>query len=299
VADFFRDLSPGVFYVMLAFPLAMTGLAIFAGLHTRSRLRLLEATPTTLVASATEGRCAFEGTVEALGGATLAAPLTGAACCWYSAKVEKYQRSSATEDSGHWRTVREATSSEPFVLRDASGSLVVLPDGAEVTPTDHSLWHGSSLEPSDKSPRRVGPGESAQGMLRVEGTSGGYRYTEARIYPGDPLLALGDFTAAPWPGRGDDEEDVEEDEPEGEEGDGEDDYVGDAWSDLARLDAFHDRAAALTTRRVLRAGREPLLLSTTRRGKLAEVQGVAWKGALGVALVPAALAALLLWLRFG
>jgi hypothetical protein len=307
MAAFIRELPTGVFFAMLALAAAMTALAVYVGLRTRARIRLLAETPTALVAAAGDGRRAFEGRAEALEGASLAAPLTGAACCWYEAKVERYVPSTSTDKTGSWRTVRAATSSEPFLLRDASGACVVLPDGAEVTPTDRSLWHGTTLVPSDKNPPRVGPGESAQGMLRIEGFSGGYRYSEARIHPGDPLLALGDFTAAPW-----DADDVDEGESEaggaeedeeasgsGTEDEAGEGYEGDAWSDLARLDAFLERAARVTPRRLQRTGSLPFLLSTTPRAKLAEVQGVAWKGALGLALVPAALAALLLWLRFG
>jgi hypothetical protein len=73
-----RSLPSGVFFAMLAFPLAMTALAIFVGLRTRSRARLLAATPNCHVATARDGRHAFEGHAEALEGAPLLAPLTGA-----------------------------------------------------------------------------------------------------------------------------------------------------------------------------------------------------------------------------
>jgi hypothetical protein len=300
VGSLVRSLPALVFFVMVAIPLAMAALAIFVALRTRSRVALMAATPTSQVAMARSGRCELSGRAEALEGVALRAPLTQAECCWWSAKLEQFVPApSGSSASGTWKTLREATSDEPFLLRDASGACVVLPDGAEVTATDHSLWHGRSPVPEDRNPPRVGPGESAQGMLRFEGSSGGFRYSEARIYPGDPLYALGDFTAEPWDAEDDEEDAGEPLAAEDAEDDGDDAEPWDGWSDLERLDGLYARAAALTPRRILRGSSQPFLLSTTPEEKLAEAQGLAWKAALGIAPLPGALAALLLWLRYG
>jgi hypothetical protein len=50
-------------------------------------------------------------------------------------------------------------------------------------------------------------------------------------------------------------------------------------------------------RRVASLSDRPFLLSTTPRARLLEVQGRAWKASVGLALVPFAIAALLVWLR--
>jgi hypothetical protein len=284
------------FLFALAFPIGGTAAAIYVGLRTRTRLQLLAATPTSNVATARDGQRAFEGRAEALEGMTLAAPLTGAACCWYSARLERWEKG---RESGGWRTVREHTSDEPFLIRDATGACVVLPLRAEVTATDHSVWQGKEPVPADTNPVRFGPGESAP--LGDATIGNAYRYTEARIYPGDSLLVLGDFTTDPWRSP----EELGEEAASGEAGEPEEEGaptgVSDPradWFDPVRLDAFYDRAERLTPRRIGSLSDRPFLLSTTPRARLLEAQGRAWKAAIGVALVPFAIAALLVWLRF-
>lgn len=332
-----RALPPGVFFFMVGFALLLAAVPVFAAIHTRSRLRRVAATPVSPVALATDGYRAMEGTLEAIGGSSLAAPLTGAPCAWYRARVEVYRRS-RSESSGTWSTVRETASLHPFVLRDGTGVAVVLPDGAEVTPTDRSVWYGPDPVPADRNPPRVKPTGSADGMVRVSGgRSHWYRYTEERMYAGDPLYALGDFTTQPW-GDEDDEEDEEEDgldeaasrsgiadrgaraiggeadedddENEGEEGErrvrGEESGEittgsaawGPGWDGDERYEELRGRAAALTARRLERGRSGPLILSTTSREKMVELQRTGWKAALGVGIVPLGLAALLLWLRY-
>jgi hypothetical protein len=291
-----RNLPTVVFFVMLAFPLAMTGVLVFVALRARERVRLMAATPTSHVGMARAGRCELSGRAEAIDGVTLRAPLTGAECCWWAARVEKYVRS-GSDSSGAWQTLRDETSDAPFLLRDATGACVVLPYGAEVTATDHSVWYGSSPVPEDRSPKRFGPGESAEGMVRI--STGGFRYREERIYAGDPLYALGDFLVDPWPADEDDEEPEEQAENAGPDESGASSEPEDAWSDDERLARLGTLAAALPPRRIARASRAPFLLSTTPEAKLAEMQQLGWKAALGIAAFPLALGGLLLWLRYG
>jgi len=127
------------------------------------------------------------------------APLTGAACLWYHAKIEEWRSNRDSTNRSDWHTVRVGTSSEPFVLRDSSGECVVFPDGADTMCTDRSVWFGATPLPADKNPPRKGPGDSAESTVKVYGAADKkYRYTEERIYGGDPLYALGPFsTAAP------------------------------------------------------------------------------------------------------
>jgi len=329
VAAVVRSLPPGVFFVMVGLALFMTAVPVYAGFHTRSRMRRVAAMPTSQVALATGGYREFEGTLETIGGQSLSAPLTGAACAWYHAKLEVFRRETKTSLGG-WRTLRDTTSIHPFLLRDGTGVAVVLPDGAEVTPTDRSVWFGSQPVPEDRNPPRFKPTESPEGMVRVHGGLGRrYRYTEERMYAGDPLYALGEFITAPWDedeaedaddeldaasaGDAADDRDVgdEEDEEEDDEAGGEpfDESAagkvggaaaswGPGWDGDERYDELRARAAALTSRRLQRGASGPFLISTTPQRKMLELQGLAWKGALLVALVPAGLATLLLWLRY-
>lgn len=169
-------------------------------------------------------------------------------------------------------------------------------------------------------------------MVRVDvGGSHRYRYTVERMYAGDPLYALGDFTTQPWNDEDDEEEDDrsdeaaadgravggnardvggKEDEEEGEAGErgvgGEEsggtllvtEAWGPDWNGDERYEELRARAAALTARRMERGRSGPFILSTTPRQAMVELQRLGWKAALAVALVPLGLAALLLWLRY-
>lgn len=328
-----RSLPAGVFFFMVGFVLLWAAVPVYAALHTRSRLRRVVATPVSPVALAADGYRAMEGTIVAIGGSGLTAPLTGAPCVWYRAKVEVYRRTTSASE-GTWNTLRRTTSVHPFLLRDGTGVAVVFPDGAEVTPTDRSVWYGPDPVPADRNPPRVKATESPEGMVRVHGgRSHRYRYTEERMYAGDPLYALGDFTTRPRDDEDDDDEDDGLDEAafdsaaggrgasdvEGEEhedeGSGEDGVEraggdgsvettsvaapwGPGWDGDERYEELGARAAALTSRRIERGRSGPFILSTTPRQTMVELQRIGWKGALAVALVPPGLAALLLWLRY-
>lgn len=170
-----------VFITMLAFPVGMTALAVWVALRTRTRAALMAATPTANVGFATDGYVEFEGQALAVNGLTLAAPLTGAPCVWYHAKLEQWTRSPG-RDAHDWKVIHDVTSGEPFLLRDDTGLCLVFPDGAEVTCTDRSVWFGATPVPDDKQPERMGPGQSPEGNVRVYGTPGKeFRYTEERV----------------------------------------------------------------------------------------------------------------------
>lgn len=134
-----QSLPTPVFFVMLALGAGMASIMLFAGVQARSRASLVKATPTSTIAQAEDGYRQVEGTIEAVEGKPLKAPLTGWDVVWYHATVEK--RSYDSQDVGHfrWKTISRSTSSAPFLLRDSTGACRVRPMDAEVTPTDKSV----------------------------------------------------------------------------------------------------------------------------------------------------------------
>src|SRR5258708_6989529 len=208
----------------------------------------------------------------------LAAPLTHAACCWFHVKVEEYP---SAGDRSSWSTLGEHASGEPFLILDATGECAVYPDGAEVTPTDRSIWYGPTALPQDHNPPRVGPGDSAEGMLRIEGTPGRrFRYTEERIYDRDPLYALGKFVREI-----DDQDEDENDEDDsisarrhlnpnlGSPSDQKAAFKNGSWLSKDRSDELYRMVKAITSRRLLptNSSHHPLLLSTPPRQKFLEL----------------------------
>lgn len=297
------------FLLILGVFVGMTAVAVFVALRTRTRAKLMAATPTSNIGFATDGYTELEGVAQPVNGLTLTAPLTGTACLWYHARLERWRRASGSKKHS-WSTVWDATSAEPFLMRDSTGACIVFPYGAEVTFTDHSVWFGTTKMPAEKNPVRKGPGESGEGTLKVYGITGNeYRYTEQRIYPGDPLYALGEFSTATWVADEDSEADEDDELGEDDTDDADDvqdadDSVGDEVdaSDpevIDRYDEITEQATALTSRRLQRLGTRPYLLSTTPQAKLQQVHDTGWKGALFVGIVPAAISVLLIWLRFG
>ncbi len=296
MSSFIQDLPLTPFVVIVAVFLGMTALLVFAALRSRKIAGFIKATPPSNAGFATDGYVALNGNAQPVDGKTLSAPLTGAACLWYHAKLEEWRRNRTSNSRWDWHTVRVTTSSEPFLFRDSSGECVVFPDGADVTCTDRSVWFGPEPIPEDKNPPKKGPGEAAEGVVKLYGTSDKkYRYTEERIYAGDSLYALGQFSTGASPDADDDDD--EDDGPDSAKAPT--DGAGPAWDSLSRFLDFRRRALSKTKRRLKQPTGKPFLLSTTPAAKLLEVHSKGSRGALFVAIVPTAIALGLLWLRRG
>lgn len=296
-----RSLPGPVFAGAVVILFGMAGVALAAAISARRRAALIDATPTSPIAFAENGYRAFEGAVEAPGGLTLTAPLTGAACCWFSVIVERAVPSK--QSTSPWRTVRELTSTTPFLVRDSTGACAIYPFGAEVVPTDQALWTGATEVPTDRSPARVPGGASTSSTIEIAGTADTqFRYKEQAIYPGDPVLVLGAFqngrlaTQDDDEDEGDDAEDESEADPDDapENGDG-----GPAWAHANRFDEGQRAADAVTRAWTARDASRPFIISTTPRQIHVTMTATGSQAAFTVAAVPIAVAALLLWVRFG
>jgi hypothetical protein len=283
VGDIIRDLPLVVFMVAVAFFIAMAGVAVFASVHARQRAAIVRAMPTSPIGMAADGYRELEGRIEAVGGDAVRAPLTQWPVVWYHARVEQLKDAPGGHDSSQWRTVSDVTSAAPFLVRDRTGVAIVLPLGAEVTPTDKSRWYGDSKVPADRNPAKVKPTESATPMLDIAGTAK-FRYYEERMYAGDPLLVLGEFTSGRFGPR--DETDDQEDAA--------------AAGELDPDDKLLVRAREVTKATIQRGtGKQPFMMTTTSQAEHLKLTSLGSSAALGVAVVPLLLAALLLWVRFG
>lgn len=273
IAEIIQSLTLTQFFFAELFILAMTGACIFAGMKAGRVARAIAETKVSKISEALPGYIALEAKVEDLPGQAIKAPLTDWACCWYRAKIEKWERdparSSSDTRSSDWHTVDELTSTVPLLCRDGGGVCAILPRGASVTYTDKSVWYGDSPKPENRNPERYAAGEAAEGALRISGTPGRkFRYTEERIYKGDSIFALGHFENDP------EVEDEEDPELEG--------------------------VRAATPNRLVRPSEpgQPFIISAVSRRTLMEMNQMGSKAAYSIAALPAAVAALLLWIRF-
>ena len=294
MGDIIRDLPLVLFLIAVAFFIAMAGVAVFASVHARRRAAIVRAMPTTPIGMAQDGYREFEGRIEAIGEQALKAPLTHEAVVWYRARVEQVKEGSG-HDSSQWHTVSDETSASPFLVRDATGAAIVLPLGAEVTPTDKSRWYGDSKAPKDRNPPKLKPTESTTPTIDIAGTKK-FRYYEERMYPGDPLLVHGEYKSGRFGPRDDDDEDDEADGDKGELAEpGHDEAEG-----LDDDDRILVRALDVTKATIQRgSGKQPFMMTTTSQAEHLKLTSLGSSAAIGIAAVPLAIAALLLWVRFG
>ena len=275
-----RSVPLMAFVLMVAVPLAMAGIAVYAGQRARRQAALIKATPSANIAMADDGYRKFEGTIEAIGDKPLTSPLTKSPCVWFHAKVEESVAArQADKGSRHWKELSDTTSSTPFVVRDATGSCVVYPDDADVTPTDRSMWYGATREPTDTHPPKVGPGESPRPSVEMlSGDDTKYRYHEERIYAGNPLLVLGTFATGLT---------------------GVDKTGGAAEEDDEDAEAERKIQAAAGTKASIRraSAGPPFILSTTPQAAHLAAMDKGGKAALAIASVMLAIAATIIWLR--
>lgn len=186
IAEFIHQVSIQQFW------LTLTGLGITAaiglalGFRWLQRARMIADLPTSKVRSAAQGYVELEGRAKMMPGEPVYAPLSGVPCAWYSYKVEQQGRDADGRSDG-WSTIEKGVSEAIFHLQDETGSCIVDPDGAEVTPSVRLCWRGQSSRPI-YAPRSTG-------FWSELFSFGPYRYTECRILNHDRLYATGQFVS--------------------------------------------------------------------------------------------------------
>jgi len=191
-------MHPAEFWIWMLFVGGIATVCFYMAFRYLRRSRLIEDTPTARVRSAPQGYVELDGIAHADTDNPLISPLTDSPCCWYRYEIQR-------KGDKNWRTVEKGTSENAFILEDETGKCIVLPKGAEVTPSDQSIWYGKSRQPDDRNPPKR-PVKASVGGFRVKVETHGfghgsmkmglftqYRYTEERIYAGDPVYTLGHF----------------------------------------------------------------------------------------------------------
>lgn len=172
-----QQLAPEEFWIGVTVLIVLALAAFYAIFRFVHRYHIIEGTPTSKVRSAAQGYVELDGIGYLLPGTPIVAPLSGMTCTWYHYKVEE-KTESGNDRRERWRTLRQETSDDLFLLKDETGDCVIDPDGADVTPSISEVWYGDT-------PMWNGS------MLRR--SSGRFRFTEKRMHPGDGLYAIGQF----------------------------------------------------------------------------------------------------------
>lgn len=170
------------------------GLLYFGFSSFRTR-RLIENTPTSKVRSLAMGFVEVYGMVVPFGKQILLAPFSRKDCVYYRYVIERYETN--RKGGGHWVTVQQGSESVPFSLKDATGSVLVDPQGAHVdAPQSVVLQSGFGVDP----PKHVQGylqkrGVSFEGLL---GINHKMRYREEALFPNQNVYIMG--TAGDNPG---------------------------------------------------------------------------------------------------
>lgn len=133
-------------------------ISFFAWLSALKRLRAVNDTPTSRIASAAQGYVELMGRGKPYGDPPLISKLSRLPCLWYRYRIEE------KNNENEWRTVDSGETSEPFMLDDGSGSCVVDPSGAEIMTKHKDTWREAQ-----------------------------FRYTEWKLIHSDRVYALGEF----------------------------------------------------------------------------------------------------------
>lgn len=142
-------------WLLLAVCICTAALLLWRADH--RRMRAIEDTPTSRIASAQQGCVELLGKAAALPGQALVSPYSGLPCVWVRHRLERFE-------DNKWRVVSQGRSDQAFMIDDGSGRALIDPDGAEITTDD----------------------------VRRSARAG-QRWTEWLLVPGARLYALGEF----------------------------------------------------------------------------------------------------------
>jgi hypothetical protein len=160
-------------WVWLASLSLVAAISLAAWIAVYRRLRLVDDTPTSNIASAAQGYVELSGRCESTPGAPTLAPYSHKPCAWCRYVMEAYT-------DRKWSQCDQGETDASFMLVDGSGSCVVDPAGAEIIANRKDTW-----------------------------IQGDYRYTEWTILPHDRVYVLGEFrTLSQEPSPADMESDV-------------------------------------------------------------------------------------------
>ena len=147
--------TPGAWVAVLG---AVSAISFFAWYGNTRRSRIIDDTPTSMVASAAQGYVELSGRAKCRPDTTLFSRLHQLPCVWFRYQIER------RDTDNKWETLEQGESHEIFLLDDGSGECFVDPENAEIITKHKQVWSKDD-----------------------------YRYTEYVLSPLDTLYVLGEF----------------------------------------------------------------------------------------------------------
>jgi hypothetical protein len=136
----------------------MALISLFAWFSALHRLRTINGTPTSKIASAAQGYVELIGKGNYFEGMQIISPISPLPCLWYRYKIER------KNGKNEWHTESSGESDAPFLIDDGSAACVIDPTGAEIITSNKDTW-----------------------------IKGEYRYTEWKLLNIDRIYAIGEF----------------------------------------------------------------------------------------------------------
>ncbi len=165
---------------------AVGGIALFvSGFRVNRRKHLIETTPTSSIRSLAIGPVEITGNAQP-SGSMLSSPFSGMPCVFFSYTVEERQRYGKQDK---WVTVATGQSHPPFIVRDATGAVMIMPLGAELMiETRGTYQNGGHMDlPPTVEAGLATLGIASSGWL----SSKTLRCTESFILPEERVYVLG------------------------------------------------------------------------------------------------------------
>ncbi len=183
-----------IFLVLIALLCLSSLYGIFRFFH---RYRMIADTPTSRIRSAHQGYVELEGEGRLMQGEPVISPLSKKKCLWYKFKIEERVKEydigpldNYALSKSNWKTVNSGVSDNLFLLLDTTGTCVIDPEGAIVTPSFSKTWYGKR----DYQITDISSADAVLGLLKA-GKRNRYRFTEQRIDIGDYLYVIGRFNS--------------------------------------------------------------------------------------------------------
>lgn len=167
---------------------------LLAWLADLKRYRIIQGTPVSRIASASQGYARLAGYVTGFPGRLLISPLTGTGCVWYRCRIP----------GSNQRDIEEVESDVPFLLIDleGQGQCVIEPTGAEVFTLRRTEWRRPESRALLRSKSKLQPLEIGVNhnlvfvdprQMRGGDDDSSDNFMEWLLLPGDPIHALGYF----------------------------------------------------------------------------------------------------------
>ncbi|MDV2988756.1 MAG: GIDE domain-containing protein [Dehalogenimonas sp.] len=128
--------EPAASFFILLFTAALASGCLLAAFHFYRRRCLINDTPTSKTKGVFIGLAEIKGTAES--DTPLTSYLAGTSCVYFRYKVEEHWRRTSLDAKGRpktesgWKTVAEETKMVPIFLKDDTGLIRILPEGAEI-----------------------------------------------------------------------------------------------------------------------------------------------------------------------